>query len=638
MILQSLYDYYQILLDDNDLGVAEPGYSNEPVSHAVNLSKQGDLLDIIPLYVPVQVGKRTVDSPRRMNVPERVKRAGVSPKPNFLCDYSAFMLGVPEQKEKDKQYGLKRFEAFRKYNVELLSKADSPLARAVIAFLQKHDPQKAKENPVIARHLEALLNGRNLIFQVEGTDTLNDQKIRRIWIDHALGQEALEMQCLVTGEIEPVARLHPDIKGVRDAQSKGASLVSFNLDAFTSYGREKGTNSPVSRSVASGYGVALNYLLSNQNPNRRIHLGDTTTVYWADTADKRYASAFYAFLNPEYQHEPEQEEQSEDTKGKGKRKRAKETEKTLGEIAASVQSGKAIDIAALREGLDDSTRFYVLGLAPSVARLSVRFFLTEPFGVFAERIMQHYKDLEIEKEYVNQSSYISPYRILAECVSPKVTKRDDEVKKSWSLLGGAFIRAILIGAPYPEGLYAAIVNRIRHDSDETSDEGKRRNVKINYTRAAYIKAHLLRKYRRQAQNPYQEALQMSLNESYTNPAYVLGRLFAWLEKAQREALGKNINATIKDRYFTSACATPASVFPTLLRLSHHHIQKAEYGTNLEKNVQAMLDMLEAKPFPSRLTLDEQGVFVLGYYHQRTAFYPKKSNNTDEAIQSDDSES
>ena len=307
----------------------------------------------------------------------------------------------------------------------------------------------------------------------------------------------------------------------------------------------------------------------------------------------------------------------------------------MGKLAESVQQAKAIDLAALSNELDKDTRFYVLGLAPSAARLSVRFFLTEPFGVFAERIMQHYKDLEIEKEYTNQPTYISPYRILAECVSPKVTQRNDEVKASWSLMGGAFMRSILMGAPYPEGLYAAILNRIRHDTDETNDKGGRRNVKINYIRAAYIKAHLIRKYRRQGNNPYQEALQMSLNESYTHPAYVLGRLFAVLEKAQREAIGQNINATIKDRYFTSACASPASVFPTLLRLSHHWTTKAEYGGVSDRKIQDLLDMLEAKPFPAHLTLDEQGVFVLGYYQKRAAFYTKKDNKAEETTSSEE---
>lgn len=191
------------------------------------------------------------------------------------------------------------------------------------------------------------------------------------------------------------------------------------------------------------------------------------------------------------------------------------------------------------------------------------------------------------------------------------------------------MRSILTGAPYPEGLYAAFINRIRHDTDETNDEGRRRNVKINYIRAAYIKAHLIRKYRRQGNNPYQEALQMSLNESYTHPAYVLGRLFAWLERAQRAALGQNINATIKDRYFTSACASPASVFPILLRLSHHHLEKAEYGKYFERQIEGLLATLEAKPFPAHLTLDEQGIFILGYYHQR-AF--RKSDEAEEANQ------
>lgn len=632
MILQALYNYYQILLNDPPEGVeiAEPGYSNAPVSYALNLSEQGELLDIIPLSIPVQQGKKTVERPRRMNVPEQVKRS-VNIAANFLCDNAAYVLGLTGKEAKDPAYAQKRFEAFRELNIGILEHVNSPSARAVIAFLRRYNPQTASQHPVIARHLEGLLEGGNLIFQVRGKNVLDDLEIRRVWEKAKTGQQATEMQCLVTGQQEPVARLHPDIKGVPGAQTKGASLVSFNLDSFTSYGKEQGANSPISQRAASGYGVALNFLLSRQNPNQPIFLGDTAVAYWADAPDNRYAQAFYSLLKPEFQQEQEEGESEEN---KSKRKRAKEAEKQIGEVAEAVRQGKAIDLAELRKQvekeLDKNTRFYVLGLAPNASRLAVRFFLTEPFGVFAERIMQHYDDLQIEKEFPNQPTYLSPYRILAECVSPKVTQRDDEVKKSWSLLGGAFMRAILTGAPYPEGLYAAMLNRIRHDTDETNDDGRRRNVKINYIRAAYIKAHLIRKYRRGGNNPYQEALQMSLNESYTHPAYVLGRLFAVLEKAQREAIGQNINATIKDRYFTSACAAPASVFPTLLRLSHHWTTKAEYGGVSDRRIQDLLDMLEAKAFPSRLSLDEQGVFVLGYYHQRAAFYAKKDNNAGNA--------
>jgi len=604
MILQSLYRYYEILLEDPEADISPPGYSAANVSFALNLSPKGELLDIYPFVTKFFDGKKERErNSRRMVVPEQVKRTGINPAPNFLCDNSTFVLSVSDKKNKegqeDLEYIRKRFEAFRKYNIELLSRANSDNARAVISFLENLDPKIAREHPVIARNLEGLLEGGNLIFWVEGRSTLDDPEIRRVWEEYKSGEEAIEMQCLVTGKIEPVARLHPNIQGVRDANPTGASLVGFNERAYESYNRVKGQgrNSPTSRRVTSGYGVALNYLLSSQNPNRKIYLGDTTVVYWAESENKGYANAFAALINPGLIETDPADDQQE----------RKEAEAKMAEVANKVQKGQAIDIAGLQRDLDPETRFFVLGLAPNAARLAVRFFL--------ERIKMHYEDLSIQKEFPNQTDYISPYRILAECVSPKVTRREEELKSSWGLLGGALMRAILTGAPYPEGLYSAIINRIRHDSDE---DGK--SIKINYVRAAFIKAHLLRKYRRRAQNPYLEVLQMSLNESYPHPAYVLGRLFAVLEDAQIEsAKPVKLDTTIKDRYFTSACATPASVFPVLLRLSQHHIAKSQYGKTSDNQIKKLLDLLEARPFPARLTLDEQGIFILGYYHQRANF-------------------
>jgi CRISPR-associated protein Csd1 len=620
MILQSLYRYYEILLKDDSVEIAPPGYSAANVSFALNLSPDGELLDILPFTSKFFDGKKERErNYRRVIVPEQVKRSsGISA--NFLCDNTTYVLGISEKDSERPDYSRERFEAFRQHNLTVLSKATSDAARAVIAFLQKYDPQAVRQQPVVARNLDALLEGGNLIFWADGTDVLGDPEIRRAWEDYKSGEQAVEMQCLVTGEIEPIARLHPNIQGVRYANPTGASLVGFNERAYESYNRIKGQglNSPTSQRVTSGYGVALNYLLSNQNPNRKIYLGDTTAIYWAESENKAYANAFALLINPEYVEEQPADEQ------RGRKK----AEAKMADVAGKVQKGQPLDIDALRVGLDENTCFYVLGLASNAARLAVRFFLTEPFGKFVERIMLHYEDLRIQKEYPNQPDYIAPFRILNECVSPKVTRRDEELKSSWSLLGGALIRSILTGTPYPEGLYAAIINRIRHDSDE---EGKGR--KINYVRAAFIKAHLLRKYRRQAQNPYQEVLQMSLNETYTHPAYVLGRLFAVLEKVQKEAIG-DVNASIKDRYFTSACATPASVFPTLLRLSHHHIAKAEYGYASDRRIQELLDLLQAKPFPTRLTLDEQGIFILGYYHQRAAFYSKNSEKIAESIETE----
>jgi len=616
MILQALYRYYEILLNDPEVEIAPPNYSSANVSFALNLSRDGEIIDIFPLSTKVQEGKTVRERPyRRMIVPEQVKRTS-KPTPNFLCDNAAFLLGISDKDESDSEYSRKRFEVFRQHNLSLLSRANSEAARAVAAFLQKHDPRTARSHPVIARHLQGLLKGGFLIFWVEGKDVLQDAEIQRIWGEYKGGTETVAMQCLVSGQVEAIARLHPSIQGVRDAQSTGASLVSFNERAYESYNRIKGQglNSPVSQRVASGYGIALNYLLSDQNPNRKIYLGDTTVVYWAESENKQYASTFAALLNPEYLEE-------QPSQGQWGRK---EAEEKLRQVAEKVQKGQGLDLTHLREGLDSGTQFYVLGLAPSAARLVVRFFLNDPFEKFVERIILHYQDLNIQKEYDDQPEYITIHRILNECVSPKAARRDETLKSTWSLLGGSLMRSILSGAPYPEELYYAIINRIRADSDDGG------NRKINYVRAAVIKAYLIRKSRRRGNNPFQEVLQMSLNEKFTHPAYVLGRLFAVLEKVQKEAVG-DVNVTIKDRYFTSACATPASVFPVLLRLSQHHISKAEYGYASENRIQELLNLLdvEKNPFPARLSLDEQGIFVLGYYHQRAAFFTKSSEKSAE---------
>lgn len=613
MVLQALNHYYEILTNDPNSGIAPRGYSAINVSYALNISLGGVLLDIFPLFESEQRGKKMVDVPRKMVVPQQVKRSsGVLA--NFLWDNATYVLGLTDKEGKDPQYAKSRFEEFRRHNIEVLSNVDCPEASAVIAFLKQHDPQEAKNNPAITAVEDGLTKGGNLVFKLKGSPGYVHEApaIRRYWEgDRHSDSEAYRAQCLITGEQAPIARLHPSLKGIRGSNSTGATLVGFNAPAYESYNRTdgQGLNSPVSEQATFAYTTALNYLLSPGSQNRHFVMGDTTVVYWAESQNTTYADIFSRIFEPDWRDQP--------ATAPGIPLRAVEAELRLQEIAKKINQAQAMDIEKALEGLDPGTRFYILGLAPNAARVSVRFFYSDPFLKIIQKVMAHYVDLKIEKEYDDQPDLLSPRRILDETVSKKSSD-----KKPSPLMTGAVLRAILENRPYPAALYYALINRIHADQDDRKSSIE----KINYPRAAMVKAYLTRKYRSQDNPRIKEVLTMSLNKESTNQAYLLGRLFAVLEKAQQDAAGPSkINATIKDRYFTSACASPSTVFPVLLRLSQHHISKAEYGYASDNRIEEIMDHLDVEndPIPAHLSLDEQGIFVLGYYHQRANFYVRK---------------
>lgn len=611
MILQALTKYYDILSNDPESDIAPPRYSSTGVSFALNISEQGKLLDVFPLFEQVQRGKKLEDRPKRMIVPEQVKKtSGISA--NFLCENSAYILGISDKG--DAEYSQKRFDEFARLNKEMLAKADSMAAKATVAFLETYRPEEGRKHPKISRHLETILKGGNLVFMFNGSFVHEDPAIRHVWEEYKESSDTALIQCLVTGETAPLARLHPSLKGIRDANPTGATLVGFNARAYESYNREQGMNSLVSEKGAFAYTTALNYLLSPANENRKFVIGDTTVVYWAESEKKEFAQAFLGLCEPEEIEIP--------VKGEIEPARDTEAEKRLKKVAEKVRRVQALDVNKVLDGINENPRFYVLGLAPNAARVSVRFFHSDPFDKVVEKMMKHYKDLEIVKEFEGQHTYLTIQDILKETISPKASNPEAS-----PLMAGAVFRAILENAPYPAALYNAIINRVRADQDDP----KKHIKKVGYARAAIIKAFLLRKYRNQPQHPIQEVLVMSLNEQSTHPAYVMGRLFAWLEKVQQEAIGE-MNASIKDRYFTSACASPASVFPILLRLSQHHISKVKQEKkptyNYDRRIGDILNLLdiENNPIPSRLLLDDQGAFILGYYHQRKDIFTSKSNS------------
>lgn len=605
MILQSLDRYYNILAKDPDIPIARFGYSTIGISFALNIDFDGELLDIFPQFRQEMRGKKSVDVPKPMVVPEQAKRT-VGVVANFLWDNATYVLGISNQDDEKPAYSRDRHAAFVELHKRLLTNVDTDGAAALLRFLDRFDPASAREHPVIAPYLEGLLGGGNIVFTFEGTPLHRDRTILKAWEESKAAGEAELMQCLVTGEITRIARLHPNLKRVRNAQPAGATLVGFNAQAYESYNRKQGLNSPVGEPATFAYTTVLNYLLSDANPNKKFAMGDATVVYWAESENREYERAVSSLIEPPLVEVEEPENEAR-----------KKAEGALKGVAEKVKRVQALEIKDLLRSLQgDNPRFYVLGLAPNAARISVRFFVAEPFTEVVDNIMAHYRDLEIVKEFDNQPSYITIGHILSETVSKKSRDKDAS-----PLMAGAVLRSILTDQPYPAALYYAVINRVRTDMDDA----QLRIQKVGYVRAAIIKAYLLRKYRFQPDSQAKEVLTVSLNASSTNTAYLLGRLFAVLEKAQRDAIGKDINATIKDRYFATACGSPRSVFPTLLRLSQHHFSKI--GKQFaDRDVQAILDLLEVDrdPYPARLSLDEQGIFILGYYQQRAVLYTKRS--------------
>ena len=569
MILQALTRYYEDLLSRGE--IAAPGWAPAKISFALCLNENGELTQIVPTMDEVSKGKKTVFQPQLITLPAAVKRT-VSIAANFLWDNSAYLLGI-DQKGKPER-SRECFAAAAKLHHAVLDSVDSPNARAILAFFDTWKPEHAAEHPALIRQLDDVTAGGNLVFRVDGRKVEEDAAIREAWQRYRDGGESgVKMQCLVTGKEDEIAAVHPSVKGVRDAQSSGAALVSFNAPAFCSYGREQNYNAPVGKYAAFAYTAALNHLLADSDHVQ--HIGDTTVVCWAEGAEDIYQSFGMAALFG-------------------------------GEVPGLSDNDLRAALKRLANGLpcddlgvDPNRPFYILGLAPNAARLSVRFFLRDSFGKLMENVNAHYARLEIAG---------AKYSILPLWALLNATVRDFKKQVPSPVVSGATLRAVFSGTPYPVSLMEAVLLRIRAERN------------ITWGKAAIIKAYYLK-------NPHEdcpkEVLTVSLNEASTNPAYTLGRLFSVYEAVQ-QAANPGINATIKDKYFNSAAAMPASIFPVLNNLCQKHLRKldARQRVYYDKQIMKLKGVLNEN-YPARMTLAQQGSFDLGYYHQTQKRYTKK---------------
>ncbi|SCI09981.1 CRISPR-associated protein Cas8c/Csd1%2C subtype I-C/DVULG [uncultured Blautia sp.] len=573
MILQALVKYYEDLEKQGKL--PRQGWCQAKVSYGINLSTDGNIKNIIWLKDEIQAGKKQIWTSKTMSVPAMLTRSsGIAA--NFLCDNSKYLLGI------DKSGTGKRivecFEAAKKKHLKLLGNASGEMAQAICAFFRNWDPEEAKKNIVVLENWEEITDGGNLIFCMNEGYAQDDDEIQKIWdAENEQTETDAEGICLVTGERTEISRIHRNIKGVPGAQSSGAALVSFNAPSFESYGKEQSYNAPVGKYAEFAYTSALNYLLAQRKYT--FPLGDSMIVYWAEEAKLEYQDVLLALLNP-----------------------VKDNQNEVHAFFEKLRKDEQIMINDME--LNPSQKFYILCLAPNAARLSVRFFYQSSFGNITKNLACHYERMQMIKPKWEEREYLGIEDMLKETVN--MNSRD---KKPISNMAAMVFSAILQNSRYPASLYTDALIRIR------AEQGC-----VTWGRASIVKAFLMKNHKNT-----EGEICMGLNEESNDVAYVLGRLFSVLESIQTDA-NPGIKSTIRDRYFNSACATPASVFPVLFKLKNSHIKKLEREKEsakvyYEKLLTQIVGKLEM--YPKRLSLEEQGRFILGYYHQMQKKYEKR---------------
>ncbi len=595
MILQSLNDYYERKRDS----LPGLGIERKELPFLLVLKSDGTFLHI----QDTRQGEGKLRRGKPFLVTQAVKKS-VNVAANLLWGNSEYILGLPDpkklveqrQKGKEKHYRERLLQMRSEFLAEIERLPDDVRfgagVSAALTFLSRGDFGAVLADPLWSQ-LSA--DGANFSLKLAGEESpvCSDPGVLSVTEPAASGDNGQDL-CLITGRSDVIARLHPPIKGVWGSQTSGANIVSFNLSAFCSYGREKGANAPVSKRAAFAYTTALNHLLSSK---QRMQVGDASTVFWAASENRMESLLAQLFAEPS-ESDPDQ---------------------GVNAVKELFDAPKAGTPAIY----DDGTRFYVLGLAPNAARIAVRFWHVATVGTLAGNIRQHFADLDIVRARYVERPFLSLKALLL-AVSPL-----DDLEKLPPNLGGDFMKAILAGTRYPQTLLQAALRRIRAEqAKKDSKTGKHRDH-VPYARAALIKAWLNRHARNA--NPSQDReINMALDENNTNTGYRLGRLFAVLERVQEDA-NPGLNTTIRDSYFGAASSTPSAVFPTLMRRNQHHMtklrkEKPGLYVNRDKLIQTICnDGIDGdRGFDTTLSLENQGRFVIGYYHQRQDFFKTAS--------------
>lgn len=587
MILDDLDRYYRLKEAEPGSDIPRAGWSVASVSWEFRLDESGRLISVVSLGTEK-------NKACQMLVPEQESRSsGI--QPYFLCDKAAYFLGLDEKR------GSQMREASAELHRKVLCNVNDLAAAAVMKFFDSPFDLESLDQDIS----DSLARGGLIVFRfLPDMSLVHERKaVTEAWmIARQVNSDGATVQCAITGHEGIPAQKFPMTMGMPGANSSGASLISFNCNAFCSYGHNKddqAKNASISQEAAFNVGTAIRYL--NNSPEHHVDIGDARVVFWTGDDSDESIGLLSLFLDPDAQS-----------------REAGEDEKLLASLRQRLD---AIRVGRDTVPVSRTSRYFVLGLSPNMARISVRFFQTGTLGSLEDHFAEFLRDIDVS-DYKGDS--LRPRTLRAYIYQTAAQGKADNVPNT---LVCSSVEAMLRGTAFPQSLFEQLIMRMRTDKGFSGSGSKKYDAM--YLRVPMLKACLLRKARQVGDVQVERSLTVSLNEKNLNMGYLLGRLFAILEKAQEEAV-PGANSTIRDRYIGSASATPARVFPQLLKNGQHHLEKAEYGFLLDRKIQEVMALIDSKEgFPQTLSYDDQGQFFIGYYQQKQALYAKGSADDQE---------
>ncbi len=622
MILQSLDQLYHRLKDEEDYNLPTPGYSVQKITFRIVLNPDGSLVDIQDarqtLTETTKSGKtKTKQVSPQILAPDLGGRSR-NTKPFFLCDKLSYLTGYDKNSAR-KRLAQEHFEASKQFHLSFESQIETTEYKAICTFFKNFNANINLGQLSKIENFASIGLGVFLVLPSK-KDAHEQQAILDFWSRcgseiRSDSEPQITGQCLVRGNLEPIARLHePKMKGFGQ---DSPLLVSFNDDAYKSFGKKQSYNSPVSEDAVFAYCNALNALLNGPQSHRhRITIGDVTTIFWTEQQSTSEA-LFSQLLEGKTEISAETETSENQT-----------LHNQIQSLLNTLRRGGGSSLEELDD--DPDTKFYILGLGKmNKSRLAVRFWHIGTIGQMLTRLADHYQNLALTCKKDRHPFYEPEFPPAQRLLDQTARER----KAISPLLGGQLMQAILQGTPYPHTLLHGVLNRIRCVEKDSQGKTKER---VTYLRAAILKAFLNRNILTKTTN---QKMTEAIDPSRTEPAYHLGRLFAVYETAQKHAHDWKLERTIRETLYSAASATPLSVFGRIERLHHHHTAKKSHPTGSSKSYSDLVSEINQNfkggttPYPSTLNITDQAFFAVGYYHQLQHF-----RNLSEAKKEEDQKS